>query len=416
MGYLNRYLLLLVFNVLNIAAFLAIVSVAVVNIVHKESATNLLIYYGYTGVLSLALLLSEFRVPRLLNSQARFLFTYTGRGIVLTYFGCIVYTNRLYNIVACIYTVSLGVLYLVVAWLPFIPLQHGILYNWDRWCCEGAGQFYAEEKEDASGDTLASKGLLPEDTAGIPISDDLGGGRGGGLADVLNPRLSSQLTSRGLEPGYISYQATGSSVHWPDSIPEIASPEHPNSPAPAAHGSPLANAGTVQQNESFVYGLTTRVKRPQTTGDEYLDSIVNSSQFARDILDEDEERSEAIVVRDTQSALARPFSSGSKGLGADATDPINAASRPQSPMAPHPVVSHSRPVSSMLISSPIPYLVFAPESREALNDNILQVTQALDLDQHQHQNQHQHQRYYQNHQNGAYYADNRAYSSQHPPQ
>ncbi|KAJ1727077.1 hypothetical protein LPJ61_004777, partial [Coemansia biformis] len=125
----NRYLLLLLFNVLNVAAFGAIVAVAVINVVDRAAPTNLLIYYGYTGLLSLVLLLSELRVPRLLHSQARFLFTYTGRGIVLTYFGCITYSDRTFNVFACIYAVSLGVVYFVVAWVPFVSTQHGLAYN-----------------------------------------------------------------------------------------------------------------------------------------------------------------------------------------------------------------------------------------------------------------------------------------------
>ncbi|KAJ2556230.1 hypothetical protein EV175_002099, partial [Coemansia sp. RSA 1933] len=140
MGLLNRYLLLLVFNVLNVVAFGAIVSVAVINIVDHEAPTNLIIYYGYTGLLSLALLFSEIRVPRLLNAQARFLFTYTGRGILLTYFGCIVYTSSLYNVIACIFTVSLGVVYFVLAWVSFVPLHNGLLYNISRWRIEGTKQ------------------------------------------------------------------------------------------------------------------------------------------------------------------------------------------------------------------------------------------------------------------------------------
>ncbi|KAJ2385432.1 hypothetical protein GGI05_004701, partial [Coemansia sp. RSA 2603] len=271
MGYINRYLLLLVFNVLNVAAFGLIVSVAVVNIVDRQSPTNLLIYHGYTGLLSLALLLSELRVPRLLKAQARFLFTYTGRGIVLTYFGCIVYRSKKFNTAACIFVVSLGVLYFVLAWVPFVPLQHGAMYNWNRWCNEGVKQFYGEGKKEEGGKGMDEGGRIEEGTEG----------------PGLQPASDHE---RGIDRSM-------QEMVWPESLPDMP-----------AKGSPQQSAysgyrGTTV-NESFIYGLTTVTKRPQTTGDEYLDSIVNSSRFARDVM---ENSDQSIVVRE-DSSLARPYS------------------------------------------------------------------------------------------------------------
>ncbi|KAJ1851739.1 hypothetical protein LPJ57_007775, partial [Coemansia sp. RSA 486] len=344
MGYINRYLLLLAFNALNILAFGVIVSVAIVNIVDHKAPTNLIIYYAYTGLLSLSLMLSELRIPRLLNSQARFLFTYTGRGIVLTYFGCIVYTNKLYNVIACAYTVSLGVFYLVVAWLPFVPLQHGILYNWSRWCREGSSQFYAGMHGDREADSSPSKGLMAEhSTIGLAVAD--GAGDRDRPADVLNSRLASSATANELGQSYGKCESS-QSMQWPESLPEMASTAtaavqlpsgqrfstgagslgsaHNTQQGSLGNGGGDTNTNTNNINESFVYGLTMGTKRPQTTGDEYLDSIVNSSRFAREMV---ENNDESIVVRDIESP-SRPYSSG---LGSELSNiprPYSAGSRP----------------------------------------------------------------------------------------
>ncbi|KAJ1827106.1 hypothetical protein LPJ56_001841 [Coemansia sp. RSA 2599] len=401
MGYINRYLLLLAFNALNILAFGAIVGVAILNIVDRKAPANLLIYYGYTGVLSLSLMLSELRIPRLLNSQARFLFTYTGRGIVLTYFGCIVYANKLFNIIACAYAVSLGVLYLVVAWLPFVPLQHGILYNWSRWCREGSSQFYAGMPGDRDAGGQRSKGLMAEQsTLGLAFSSQAR--IRDRPADVLNSRLvSSAATAGGLDSAYAPCGAS-QSMQWPESLPEMASvptetetaiaaktpgPATPlpvdqryssgagpaGSPRGAPQDSPSSGRTKNSTNESFVYGLTMGTKRPQTTGDEYLDSIVNSSRFAQEMVDNNDE---GIVVRDLESP-ARPYSSG---LGSEMGDLPRSYSA-AAVAAPRPyAVAPASPLPHVHISSPMPYLVFAPESRESLNENMMHISQALDSD------------------------------------
>ncbi|KAJ2742206.1 hypothetical protein GGI20_004649 [Coemansia sp. BCRC 34301] len=378
MGYLNRYLLLLAFNVLNAVAFGAIVSVAVVNIANHSSPTNLIIYYAYTGLLSLALLLAEFRAPRLLSSQARFLFTYTGRGLLLTYFGCIVYTNTLYNVVACIYTISLGVVYLVLAWVPVVPLQNSIIYNWSRWCCEGSEQFYGAEDGSASQDhgsdtqhqRLAGKAQHQQDSV-APESVN---------AHVV--RLSSQATAHELNPNYPAYVSAQSMV-WPESPTELAiSGDH-------VVGQPPVATTERHKNESFVYGVSVETKQSDTTGDAYLDSIVNSSRFAREVM-MDSDSDQVIVVRDTQSSMVARSSFGLAGelaTGGTALVRPNSqasfAASAQSPalhFIPGPPLTRPYSPAAGRISSPMPYHVFAPESRESLNENIVHISRALDVD------------------------------------
>ncbi|KAJ2640691.1 hypothetical protein GGF44_002472 [Coemansia sp. RSA 1694] len=380
MGYLNRYLLLLAFNVLNAVAFGAIVSVAAVNIADHSSPTNLIIYYAYTGLLSLALLLAEFRAPRLLSSQARFLFTYTGRGLLFTYFGCIVYTNTLYNVIACIYTVSLGVVYLVVAWVPVVPLQNGILYNWSRWCREGSEQFYGTEEGDARQEHPTGKSRPQQNTGPALHRYSSPPGQAPASVNAHAVRLSSQATAHELNPNYPAYVSAQSMV-WPESPSELALNNDP--------GQLAISATERHKNESFVYGVSVETKQSDTTGDAYLDSIVNSSRFAREIM-MDSEGDQVIVVRDAQApvvarssfglagelatggtALVRPSSQASYAIPAQSTalhyTPSSPLARPYSPAAAR-------------ISSPMPYHVFAPESRESLNENIIHISRALNVD------------------------------------
>ncbi|KAJ2346248.1 hypothetical protein GGH91_002266, partial [Coemansia sp. RSA 2671] len=257
MGYLNRYLLLLAFNMLNVIAFGAIVSVAAVNIADHTSPTNLIIYYAYTGLLSLALFVAEFRAPRLLSSQARFLFTYTGRGLLFTYFGCIVYTNTLYNVVACIYTVSLGVVYLVVAWVPVVPLQSGVLYNWSRWKCEGSEQFYGAEgvAEEHGGDTrVGGKSRRRHEPNATVHRYSSPPGPVAESVSALGVRLSSQATAHELNPNYPAYVSAQSMV-WPESPPDLAISV--DALTNNAVAQPLA---AERDNESFIYGVSVETK------------------------------------------------------------------------------------------------------------------------------------------------------------
>ncbi|KAJ2103932.1 hypothetical protein GGI09_000400 [Coemansia sp. S100] len=366
MGYLNRYLLLLAFSLLNAIAFGAIISVAAVNIADHSSPTNLIIYHAYTGLLSLALLVAEFRAPRLLNSQARFLFTYTGRGLLFTYFGCIVYTNTLYNVIACIYTVSLGVVYLIVAWVPVVPLQNGVLYNWSRWHREGSEQFYGakEESNEEHGDDTRQRGGKSRRQYETVAATHRYSSPPGPVAESVNAlgvRLSSQATAHELNPNYPAYVSAQSMV-WPESPSELAIS------VDALTNAAAQPPGTERQNESFVYGVSVETKQSNTTGDAYLDSIVNSSRFAREVMDSENDN-QVIVVRDGQSPAVVRSSFGLAGeLAGNGTRPYSQCG-PGSPLA--------RPCSAARISSPMPYHVFAPESRESLNENIGHIDRAL---------------------------------------
>ncbi|KAJ2029046.1 hypothetical protein IWW57_001885 [Coemansia sp. S610] len=362
MGYLNRYLLLLAFNMLNVIAFGAIVSVAAVNIADHTSPTNLIIYYAYTGLLSLALFVAEFRAPRLLSSQARFLFTYTGRGLLFTYFGCIVYTNTLYNVVACIYTVSLGVVYLVVAWVPVVPLQSGVLYNWSRWKCEGSEQFYGAEgvAEEHGGDTrVGGKSRRRHEPNATVHRYSSPPGPVAESVSALGVRLSSQATAHELNPNYPAYVSAQSMV-WPESPPDLAISV--DALTNNAVAQPLA---AERDNESFIYGVSVETKQSNTTGDAYLDSIVNSSRFARDVMDGENEN-QLIVVRNAQSSVVAVSSLGLAGEVAGIVARPYSQSGLGSPLA--------------RISSPMPYHVFAPESRESLTENIGHIDRALNED------------------------------------
>ncbi|KAJ1797273.1 hypothetical protein LPJ59_003245 [Coemansia sp. RSA 2399] len=454
MGFLNRYLLLLAFNVLNAVAFGAIVSVAVINIIAHDAPTNLIIYYGYTGLLSLALLFSEIRVPRLLNAQARFLFTYTGRGILLTYFGCIVYTSSLYNVIACIFTVSLGVVYFVVAWVPFVPLHNGLLYNFSRWRIEGTGQLrsssetipYSSQQQQQHDEESVVLGYAQTDektqqTLPIvpPLNDAINTASVGAMRH--HHRASSQATAALGPSSHYSKHISAHSIVWPEPPPPDSENRNLNwhqqhssafmqrsdaSAAPLTYSSNSNNhltAGTCRlSNESFIYGLTNEPRVPESTGDDYLDSIVNSSCFAREILDPNDD--ESIVVRDADSPsrlyglAASVANNPSTGIGAESPPGANVGKRSMTslgtssastaiipnPLASRPFTSaalspprHAATLTNQVvntrssqsnhgsglmdrISPPMPYRVFAPETQAAFAQNMAHISDALSED------------------------------------
>ncbi|KAI9506655.1 hypothetical protein BX070DRAFT_218281 [Coemansia spiralis] len=475
MSYLNRYLLLLVFNLLNIVAFGAIISVAVINIINHNAPTNLIIYYGYTGLLSLALLLSEFRVPRFLNAQARFLFTYTGRGIILTYFGCIVYTSALYNVIACIFTVSLGVVYFVIAWAPVVPLQQGLLYNFSRWCSEGTVLVYNSSATipDHEADAGAADGALyyaqeqklqqtlpivpPMTTAaatstGAPLSYSYQQNLEEGLLHnnddshqrpltgaIRHHRTPSQATTAlELSPHYYKH-VSAQSIVWPESHPKLEESHSSKQqcmppsldmqslgivaersdciPQTNSNNRAYATSACRLSNESFVYGVTAETRIPESTGDDYLDRIINSSCFAREVLDTNDD--ESIVVRGMSSSarsagLAANVTTSDHtsnsllvdnagrrsmtSLGISSTQANEAqnsyvVSRPYTSAAILPSGSRNMSLARSVnnnysnhnpsprpmerISPPIPYRVFAPESQETFVQNLAHINHAL---------------------------------------
>ncbi|KAJ1674752.1 hypothetical protein EV182_002635 [Spiromyces aspiralis] len=131
--YLNSYLLLLVVNALNLVASGLIIAICIVNIVDGAPPTNVVIYNAYSACLFLALLAAEFRPPAFVADSTKFLLTYRGRGLLYTFFGCLVYTNTIFNIAACIFIETLGVTLFVLSWVNLVPPRYGLLYNWGQW-------------------------------------------------------------------------------------------------------------------------------------------------------------------------------------------------------------------------------------------------------------------------------------------
>ncbi|KAJ1956778.1 hypothetical protein EC988_001166 [Linderina pennispora] len=340
---------------LNMLACAAIASVSVMNVIDHTSPTNLIIYQAYTGLLSLALLASEIRAPRFLNSQMRFLFTYGGRGLLYTYFGCIVYTNHLYNIIACVYTVTLGVAYLVLAWVPIIPLQHGLLYNWSHWCSEGAKQMY----ESSSKRTHRTRRGITNEQYDAP------------LLGTAMPGLNRSSNGSASQTTYFQER----SVSFAKDSDESSTLDQ------------AASGNYTQQGEkrgSRIYGMSTRARRLSTTGDAYLDEIVNSSRFARDMMDPSD--SEYVVAGDSRhykspSGLASRISDNSSPRTTISIPPAAAYTAEQPALTEQTYMSQPRDgmgTGNNRISSPLPYHLFAPESRESINNSLSQITRELE--------------------------------------
>ncbi|KAJ1912097.1 hypothetical protein IWQ60_009823 [Tieghemiomyces parasiticus] len=139
-AYFNIYGLFLFFNLLNLAVYGLVIAVACKNVIH--SATNVIIYNSYTGSLCLLLLFAEFRLPSFVHEYLKFLCTYRGRGLLYTFFGCLVYAPSTFNIVACILVVSVGVAFFLLSWVPMAPPSFGLLDNWRAWTYQGTRNLY----------------------------------------------------------------------------------------------------------------------------------------------------------------------------------------------------------------------------------------------------------------------------------
>ncbi|KAJ2892011.1 hypothetical protein IWW38_003385 [Coemansia aciculifera] len=88
---------------------------------------------------------------------------------------------------------------------------------------------------------------------------------------------------------------------------------------------------------------------------------------------------QVIVVRDTQSSMVARSSFGLAGELSTGGIPLA-----QSTFLHHvpglPLARPYSPVAAARISSPMPYHVFAPESKESLDENITHINRALNID------------------------------------
>ncbi|KAJ1967257.1 hypothetical protein IWQ62_001976 [Dispira parvispora] len=139
-AYLNIYGLFLCFNLLSLGVLGLIIATACQNI--TNSPTNVIIYNAYTGCLCLLLFVAEFHLPRFVHEYLLFLCTYRGRGLLYTFFGCLVYAPHPFNIAACIIVVATGVFFFIISWVRFPSPSFGIIANWRAWCHQGTRDLY----------------------------------------------------------------------------------------------------------------------------------------------------------------------------------------------------------------------------------------------------------------------------------
>ncbi|ORX65610.1 hypothetical protein DL89DRAFT_296049 [Linderina pennispora] len=260
------------------------------------------------------------RAPRFLNSQMRFLFTYGGRGLLL------------YNIIACVYTVTLGVAYLVLAWVSIIPLQHGLLYNWSALVLARARkQMY----ESSSKRTHRTRRGMTNEQYDAP------------LLGTAMPGLNRSSNGSASQTTYFQER----SVSFAKDSDEFSTLDQ------------AASGNYTQQKEkrgSRIYGMSTRARRLSTTGDAYLDEIVNSSRFARDMMDPSD--SEYVVAGDSRhykspSGLASRISDNSSPRTTISIPPAAAYAAEQPALTEQTYMSQPRDgmgTGNNRISSPLP--------------------------------------------------------------
>ncbi|PWA03722.1 hypothetical protein BB558_000103 [Smittium angustum] len=131
--YLDYNLLLFFMNILNILVCMMLGSVGLSNLISRELPTSTLVYNFYIIMISLALIVCEFKPPLFLAVNMKFLLTYRGRGLFYIFFGCLVYTRKTYNIVVCFFVEIMGVLFFVLSWVDLASPQYGIMYNYNAY-------------------------------------------------------------------------------------------------------------------------------------------------------------------------------------------------------------------------------------------------------------------------------------------
>jgi len=119
----NLYILSLIFNVLNLSVYGLILAASVLKFLILEQ--NVIVITSFSGVASLFLVFSEFYISQMIYDYFRFLVTFRGRGGLLLILGFIVFEKtNLFNVIATYYTVSIGLLYVVISFVPhLLPLN-----------------------------------------------------------------------------------------------------------------------------------------------------------------------------------------------------------------------------------------------------------------------------------------------------
>ncbi|KAJ1978144.1 hypothetical protein H4R34_003310, partial [Dimargaris verticillata] len=154
-AYWNIYGLFLLLNLLNLIVCGLVIAVASINI--TDSPTNVIIYNAYTGCLCLLLAVAEIRIPAFIETNLRFLCTYRGRGLLYTFFGCLVYSSNLFNIAACVFIVTIGIAYFIISWVPLAPPRFGIVDNWRAWTMQGTRNLYRTARKPEEFDPQYSR-------------------------------------------------------------------------------------------------------------------------------------------------------------------------------------------------------------------------------------------------------------------
>ncbi|RKP06824.1 COPI associated protein-domain-containing protein [Thamnocephalis sphaerospora] len=127
---LDRFGLALLLSVLNMAVYIVVIIAAIFNLLSADFPT--IINNVYVIVLSLCLMVNEFRAPPLVLEYFKFTCTYLGRGLVFFFLGCVVIRRQDFNIAAGIMAASAGVFYFVLSFTPGVPRLAGIQAIWQE--------------------------------------------------------------------------------------------------------------------------------------------------------------------------------------------------------------------------------------------------------------------------------------------
>ncbi|KAJ2959454.1 hypothetical protein NQZ79_g5093 [Umbelopsis isabellina] len=79
------------------------------------------------------LILNEIRTPVFVSENFRFLGLNLGRGLLFLFFGCVILDTVSFNIIVGILSWTVGLLYMIISFVPNIPHPNALIINWQTW-------------------------------------------------------------------------------------------------------------------------------------------------------------------------------------------------------------------------------------------------------------------------------------------
>ncbi|KAJ9060415.1 hypothetical protein DSO57_1031126 [Entomophthora muscae] len=151
----NLNSLSILFNFYNLSIYALVLVASIVKFMHVEK--NILVINSFSGIICTLCIFSEFHLSKLAYDYFRFITTYRGRGALYLILGFIVLDqDDTFFLVTTYYTVSAGLLFLILSFVPHILPLNDLKTNYHAY------QQYIEELKDPY--AIPSHPFFPEDS------------------------------------------------------------------------------------------------------------------------------------------------------------------------------------------------------------------------------------------------------------